>query len=80
LKPGPQPIHAGETLTLTAAILRAGGVNEWADMRKVRFTRLNKGGVPLTYNLKTIVEKGSDDPIIRDGDRIFVPKLFLSRY
>jgi protein involved in polysaccharide export with SLBB domain len=74
LKPGPQPINAGEMLTLTAAIQRAGGFNPWADQRKVRLTRRNKDGEleMLTFNPRTL--KSSDDPILRDGDRIFVPK------
>jgi protein involved in polysaccharide export with SLBB domain len=74
-KPGPQPIKVGETLTLTTAILRAGGIHEWNPPRKVRITRRNKNGQPdtLTFDLKAILEKPSDDPILRDGDRIFVP-------
>ena len=76
-KPGPQSINARETLTLTAAILRAGGITEWADRRKVRVIRQNKDGKPetLTFNLQAIAENGLDDPILRDGDRIFVKVL-----
>jgi SLBB domain len=77
-RPGPQPINTGETLTLQSVILRAGGFNEWADTRRVRLTRRNEVGEfeTLTFNLKAIIEKNSDDPIIRDGDRILVPKFF----
>ena len=78
-KPGPQPFKAGETLTLSAAILRAAGITEWADRRKVRVIRQNKDGKPetLTFNLQAIEEKGLDDPILHDGDRIFVPRISL---
>lgn len=70
-KSGPQPINAGETLT--QAILRAGGM-VWGET-KVRLTRRNKDGQleTLTFSVKAIIENRSNDPVLRDGDRIFVP-------
>jgi polysaccharide export outer membrane protein len=70
----------GEPLTLSNAILRAGSFTEWADQRKVRVTR-KLGGDSQTsvYDVKHIIEKGdiNADPVLQDGDRIFVPRVWI---
>lgn len=77
---GPQEIVAGEALTLSNAILKAGGLTEWADAKKVKLMR-QKGGKTETIeaNYKSIIEKGDvkNDPVLQDGDRIYIPKIFF---
>jgi polysaccharide export outer membrane protein len=79
---GPQEMIAGEPLTLSNAILKAGGFGEWANQRKVRVTQ-SVGGTSQTevYDVKRIIETGdiNGDPIMHDGDRIFVPKVWILR-
>ncbi len=74
---GPQDMIAGEKLRLSSAILKAGGLTEWANPKKVQVTRQVNGAAHSDYyNVKEIIEKGdeSKDPELKDGDRIFVPK------
>ena len=78
---GPQDIVSGETLTLTNAILKAGGVAEWGDPDKVKLTRQRKDGSVETIvsSFSKIIKSGDAklDPVLQDGDRIFVPKTFF---
>jgi protein involved in polysaccharide export with SLBB domain len=75
---GPLEIISGETLTLTNAILRAGGIGEWGDQNRVQITRLKKDGSPekITVSYKQIIKSGDarQDPILQDGDRVYVPR------
>ena len=79
---GPQRMIAGEPLTLSNAILKAGGFTEWALPEKVQVTRI-VGGQPQksVYNVKHIIETGdiNSDPVLQDGDRIFVPKTWFRK-
>ena len=74
---GPQPIYAGRQLMLSQAILNAGGFRKFADSRKVKVTRSERG-VPQTYivDVKQVIERGRTDldMELHDGDRIFVPE------
>ena len=78
---GPQEIITGETLTLTNAILKAGGVGEWGNAEKIQLTRQKKGGGLETTvaNYSKIIKSGdaSIDPVLQDGDRIFVPRIWF---
>jgi protein involved in polysaccharide export with SLBB domain len=78
---GPQEIISGETLTLTNAILKAGGVGEWGNGDKIQLTRQRKDGSVETIisNYNKIIKMGDAklDPVLQDGDRIFVPKIFF---
>lgn len=74
---GPQDLVAGESMTLCNAILKAGGLGEWANTRKVKLMRQKDGKTQITeVNYKAIIESGDvgNDPLLQDGDRIFVPK------
>jgi protein involved in polysaccharide export with SLBB domain len=78
---GRQEITAGEKLTLSQAISKAGGFGEWADLGKVRLMWQRNGETETTVvNLKAIIKKGDADPVLQDGDRIFVPKIFFGRF
>ncbi|RYD77155.1 MAG: hypothetical protein EOP84_15890 [Verrucomicrobiaceae bacterium] len=77
---GPQPIYAGRPLMLSQAILNASGFQRFADSRKVKVTR-NERGTPQTYtvDVKQVIERGRTDldMELRDGDRVFVPEAFF---
>jgi polysaccharide export outer membrane protein len=77
---GPQEMIAGEPLRLSTAILKAGGFTEWGNRRKVKVTRqVNGKAVSQVYDVKDIIEKGDQnaDPVLQDGDRIFIPKTII---
>jgi protein involved in polysaccharide export with SLBB domain len=81
--PGPQEIPSDEVLTLSKAILRAGGFGEYADKHKVRVTRKGAGAggqdQVLTVDVAEILEKGkteSDLPL-EAGDLIYVPERLI---
>jgi len=81
--PGPQEIPSDEVLTLSKAILRAGGFGDYADKHKVRVTRKGDaaGGQDQTFTVDVaeILEKGkteSDLPL-KPGDLIYVPERLI---
>lgn len=80
---GPQDIPSDEVLTLSKAILRAGGFGEYADKTKVRVTRkpMVPGGPEkvFTVDVGAILERGkteSDLPL-EAGDLIFIPERLI---
>jgi len=78
--PGPQEIPSDEILTISKAILRAGGFNDYADTHNVRITRKGGDGAghdqQITVNVADILNKGktSLDTPLEPGDLIFVPE------
>lgn len=78
---GPQMLVAGEAMTVTGAILKAGGLTEWGNAKKVQVTRQGKDGKTEKFEVdfKKVTETGdvNADPVLQDGDRIFVPKVFV---
>ena len=78
--PGPQEMPSDEELTLSKAILRAGGFADYADKRHVKVTR--KGGAgekdkeSFTRDLVDILEKGKadQDVVLESGDLIVIPE------
>jgi protein involved in polysaccharide export with SLBB domain len=79
--PGELQIAQGETMTISKAILKAGGFSEWAKQDKVRVTRADVSGnkQEFTVDVLEILEKGrteKDIPIL-PGDRIYVPQSFI---
>ena len=78
---GQQMLIAGEQLTVSGAILKAGGLTEWGNAKKVQVTRRSKEGKTEQFEVdfKKITETGDiqSDPVLQDGDRIFVPKLLF---
>jgi protein involved in polysaccharide export with SLBB domain len=78
--PGPQDIPSDETLTLSKAILRAGGFGDFADKHNVRITRKSGSGSKtdqtFIVDVAQILEKGKTDldlPL-EPGDFIYVPE------
>lgn len=65
--------------TLSQAIAAAGGVTKEANLQDVTLSRVGANGVSqtLTLNIWAALQSGanaSNDPVLRDGDSIFIPK------
>jgi polysaccharide biosynthesis/export protein len=68
-------IAAGETLTVSRAILNAGGFSDFSDRRDVRLIRNTpKGREVRSVNVQEILEKGNleQDLVVQAGDIIVV--------
>lgn len=76
--PGPQEIPSDEVFTLSKAILRAGGFNDFADKKNVKVTRKSVTGADETYmvDVSEILEKGrtAGDLALLPGDLVYVPE------
>jgi protein involved in polysaccharide export with SLBB domain len=78
--PGPQDIPSDEVLTLSKAILRAGGFTDFADKRHVKITR-QRGAAEndkqtLIVNVGAIFDQGKteNDVALKPGDLIYIPE------
>lgn len=74
---GQLDIVAGETLTVTGAIGKAGGLTTFAKKNEVLLMRQVGGRTEtIKVNYKKVVETGDvkNDPVLQDGDRIYVPR------
>jgi polysaccharide export outer membrane protein len=77
---GPMDLMEGEKLTVSQAILKAGGFGAFANQRKVQVTRSESGGTRQFYvDVKEILDKGAvgKDVTVQDGDRINVPRAMI---
>jgi polysaccharide export outer membrane protein len=76
--PGPLEIPRDDTLTVSKAILRAGGFDDFADEKHVRITRKSQAGTNevLTVNVSAVLDDGqtSKDMQAQPGDLIYVPE------
>jgi polysaccharide export outer membrane protein len=87
--PGPMEIPRDETLTLSKAILRAGGFADLADQKHVRVTRDGKTGVNgkssasdqqvFIVNVYQILNQGEKDKdlVLQPGDLVYIPERLL---
>ena len=70
-------LEAGSRLTVSQAVLKAGGFGTFADKKKVQVTR-TEGGVTKKFyvDVNEVLEKGRPelDMELRDGDRVNVAK------
>ena len=75
--PGTLEMAAGESLTLSEAILRAGNFAPFGIADKVELTR--KNGQRSVHDVRSIFRDPSktQDPVLEDGDRVFVPKTWF---
>jgi protein involved in polysaccharide export with SLBB domain len=74
---GGYDLSAGETMTVSRAILHAGGFSDFSDKRNVRLIRATPGGRETrTINVQEIWEKGAVDKdlLVQPGDLIVVPE------
>jgi protein involved in polysaccharide export with SLBB domain len=76
--PGPLEMPRNDVLTISRAILRAGGFTEFANDEAVRVTRLGANGTNqvFTMNLHRVLNKGKteEDKTAQTGDVIYVPE------
>ncbi len=81
--PGPQDIASDEKLTLSKAILRAGGFTSFANEKKVKVTRStgpgDEGKKTFIVDVSRILEGGQtqDDLPLLPGDLVFVPERMI---
>jgi protein involved in polysaccharide export with SLBB domain len=78
--PGPQEISSDETLTVSRAILRAGGFTEFANDTKVKVTRGSSADKKFfTIDVSRILEKGEtdEDLPLQPGDMIYIPERMI---
>lgn len=79
-RPGFQDLPSDETLTLSRAIMIAGGFTDYADRRNVKITRKGPGGEQdkqtFTVNVGEIFDKGKveRDIPLQSGDMITIPE------
>lgn len=75
---GPVELPGREQLTVSLAILRAGGFSDFADKRRVRVIRKNANQETETFkvDVKAVLEKGQleKDMVVKPGDVIIVPE------
>ena len=80
---GPLEFPRDETLTLSKAILRAGGFLDLADQKHVRVTRDGKDGAKdrqsFVVDVSRILNKGETDKdvVLEPGDLIFIPERLI---
>jgi polysaccharide biosynthesis/export protein len=70
-------VPAGETITVSRAILNAGGFSDFADKKNVQLTRKKDGRSEIhTVNVQEVLAKGKldQDLIVQAGDMVFVPE------
>jgi protein involved in polysaccharide export with SLBB domain len=81
--PGPEDISSDEVLTVSKAILRAGGFTEFADEKNVKVTRSTGAGPggdkTFIVNVSRIFEQGKtkDDMPLQPGDLVFIPERMI---
>ena len=81
--PGPQELPSDEVLTLSKAILRAGGFTDFADKHNVKITRSESTGksdkVTLVVDVGQIFDKGKTekDVALKPGDLIYIPERMI---
>ena len=76
--PGPLEMPRDDVLTVSKAILRAGGFDDFADQSHVRITREAESGtnIVFTVNVAKILKQGrtKNDPQVQAGDLIYIPE------
>ena len=77
-RPGTVPLPVDEILTLSEAILRAGGTRVGADLTNVTVARPDASGEPepMTVDLTDVFERGDmrADLVLQPGDTIVIPR------
>jgi protein involved in polysaccharide export with SLBB domain len=81
--PGPQEIPSDEVLTVSKAVLRAGGFTDFADKKNVKITRksttADREDQTFTVNVGEILERGrtEKDLPLRPGDLIYIQERMI---
>ena len=78
---GPLDLVAGDRLTVSQAVLKAGGFSPYANQRKVQVTRTESGVTKQFYvDVKEVLDRGAvdKDVLVQDGDRINISRNFIN--
>jgi protein involved in polysaccharide export with SLBB domain len=81
--PGPEDLPSDEILTLSKAVLRAGGFDDSADRKHVKITREGSAGendkVTLIVDVGQIFDEGKTekDVALKPGDLIYIPERLI---
>lgn len=78
---GPVAIPPGETLTVSRAIIQAGGLADFANSRRVRLIRKNGDKTEtIIVDLDLVMKKGrlDKDPVVQPDDTIVVPERLIN--
>jgi polysaccharide export outer membrane protein len=81
--PGAQDIPSDEVLTVSKAIMRAGGFNDFADRHNVKVTRKagpgEKDNQTFVVDVAQILEKGKTDRdvTLEPGDMVLIPERLI---
>jgi polysaccharide export outer membrane protein len=78
---GPVAIPPGETLTVSRAIIQAGGLADFANSRRVRLIRKNGDKTEtIIVDLDLVIKKGrlDKDPAVQPDDTIVVPERLIN--
>jgi protein involved in polysaccharide export with SLBB domain len=79
---GALEIQPDEVLTVSKAILRAGGLADFANKKKIKLVRKQVGGPPTitVVDLAAILEKGQlqKDPVLEPDDVLIVPERLIN--
>ncbi len=76
VKSGGREVPLRNGMRLYNAVKSAGGFDESADFSRVKLTR---GGKATIYDLGVIKTEGSNNPLLKDGDSVFVPKSMVPK-
>jgi protein involved in polysaccharide export with SLBB domain len=82
--PGPQELPSDEVLTLSKAVLRAGGFTDFAEPHHVKITRQGSGGdsdkVTLVVDVGQIFDEGKTekDVPLKADDLIYIPERLIN--
>jgi protein involved in polysaccharide export with SLBB domain len=74
-------LHADQPITVTQAIMAAGGFSDYANQRKVRLVRKSsRSQRPMVIDVKRILNEGQTnlDVTLHAGDMIVVPARFIN--
>lgn len=79
-QPGVFPISIGQKITISEAILLAGGFTQFGDGSDVKLIRFGENGArtEMEINVKDILDKGiqDNDVLLKNGDRIIVDEVW----
>ncbi|HZC34840.1 MAG TPA: SLBB domain-containing protein, partial [Chthoniobacterales bacterium] len=81
VKQGPLDLPADEKLTVSRAIIQAGGFADFANKRKVKLIRkTEKGETVAIVDVAEIINKGrlDQDQLLQAGDVILVPARLIN--
>jgi len=81
--PGPLDMQVNENLTAAQAIMRAGGLNDFADKKHVKVVRASvtsNGGKPFDLDMEQILNEGKTekDIVLQPGDLLIVPTRLIN--